>query len=326
MGSNAGGEPLDSELKKAKVLIIDDLPANITQLNVLLKDEYQVFFATNGSGGLEIAQNQIPDLILLDVEMPEMDVYEVCEKLKAQPETESIPVIFVTAHTDAGEEEKGLSLGAVDYIHKPFSPLLVQLRVRTQLTLKQQRDQLEGQVREVTMMFQIAVVLIEHAISGGDDSIGSIIKRISSSVRIVNQIQSRALELHQAQEKSELKEIGASCIQELGALAEQIDSGCGMLVDTLDDTIVTFQDFDRLSQQLRQVVKSLNDAASLINDSDRINDPEEWKQMYQKIQDTFVMMDAQVLYEAILSGDSKEDALRKASEVKREAMDLFEAF
>lgn len=315
-----------TETKRAKILIIDDLPANITQLNVLLKEEYQVFFAINGPDGLEIAQNQQPDLILLDVEMPGMDGYEVCERLKADPQTEQIPVVFVTAHTDVGEEEKGLQLGAVDYVHKPFSPLLVQLRVRTQLTLKQQRDHLKSQVREVTLMFQVAVALIEHAISGGDDSIGTIIKRISSSVRLVGGIQDRADSLHKAQANSQLKEVGAACVEELGALTEQIDSGCGTLINTLDDTIVTFQDFDRLSQQLHQVVKSLNEAAELINDPDRINDPQEWKQMYQKIQQAFVMMDAQILYEAILAGDSKEEALRKAGEVKREEMDLFEAF
>jgi response regulator RpfG family c-di-GMP phosphodiesterase len=316
-----------TESGQASILVIDDQPANITQLNVLLKESYRVLFAVNGEDGLKIAREQQPDLILLDVEMPGMDGYAVCQQLKAESATEDIPVIFVTAHTDSGEEERGLSLGAVDYIHKPFSPLLVQLRVATQLTLKQQRDQLERQVDEVTRMFQVAVVLIEHAISGGDESISSIIKRISNSVRIVNQIQGRAEALHQAQQSAveEFQE-RAACVQELGALSEQIDSGCSMLMNTLDDTIVTFQDYDRLSQQLRQVVQSLNGAAELINDSARINEPQEWQKMYQKIRETFVMMDAQVLYEAILAGDSKEEALRKAGEVKREAQDLFEAF
>ncbi len=306
---------------KKKVLIVDDVPTNITQLNVLLKEEYQIFFATSGADGLKAAESQLPDLILLDVEMPGMNGYEVCERLKQNPDTLQIPVIFVTAHTDTGEEERGLQLGAVDYIHKPFSPLLVQLRVRTQLMMKAQRDQLENQVKEVTTMFKVAVALIEHAIDGGDDSTGVMIDRIIAAVRVVNEIKKRAEGIRDCPDEG-----GTSCIQEVQTLGEQIESGCDLLTNTLDGTIVSFQDMDRIAQQLNQIANSLSDAAALINDPERINDAAEWRQMYENIRNTFVMMDAQILFEAILSGDNIQEAMEKAREMKQESQDLFEAF
>lgn len=301
---------------KEKVLIVDDAPANITQLNHLLGDEYQVFFATNGEDGLEIAGEQQPDLVLMDVSMPGMDGYEVCRHLKANASTEQILVIFVTAHTDAGEEGKGLQLGAVDYIHKPFSPQLVQLRVRTQLTLKRQRDQLEAQVREVTMMFQIADILIEHAISGGDSSVGAMIGRITSGLRLLTKISASAAILHDPE--------GGSV--DLPELVTEIERGVKEVTETLDETVVAFQDMDRLSQQLQQISGSLHAASALINDPQRINQPEEWQQMYEEIRGTFAMMDAQVLYESILAGESRESALLKAGQMKKDSQDLFEAF
>ena len=106
------------------ILIVDDTPANITLLVGALSGEYQTRVATSGRRALELATEQ-PDLILLDVMMPEMDGYEVCRRLKADPATAAIPVIFVTARTEVDDETLGLDLGSVDYIHKPISPPIV---------------------------------------------------------------------------------------------------------------------------------------------------------------------------------------------------------
>lgn len=117
-------------MMRSKVLIIDDAPANIKQLGQAMRDRFVVVVANNGSTGLKIAQSESPpDLILLDVMMPDMDGYEVCNQLKQNPLTNDIPVIFLTANDSPGEEDKGLRLGAVDFITKPFSIPLVLSRV-----------------------------------------------------------------------------------------------------------------------------------------------------------------------------------------------------
>jgi diguanylate cyclase (GGDEF)-like protein len=127
---------------KEVILVVDDSPTNIAILNVLLRDAYQVVTAGNGADALALAAAEEPDLILLDIMMPGMDGYEICDRLKANPLTRDIPVIFVTAMDQERQEAKGLALGAVDYIAKPVSPPIVLARVRNQLELKRQRDML----------------------------------------------------------------------------------------------------------------------------------------------------------------------------------------
>jgi len=120
------------------VLIVDDTPTNVAVVAGLLKDLYRTKVATNGEKGLALAMGaEKPDLILLDVMMPGMDGYEVCRRLKANPQTAEIPIIFLTAKTDSVDEEKGFEVGAVDYIHKPFSAPIVLARVKTQLALQE---------------------------------------------------------------------------------------------------------------------------------------------------------------------------------------------
>ncbi len=127
-----------------KVLIIDDEPTNIKILAEALRTEYATLFATNGERGLKLAVEQTPDLILLDVMMPGMDGYTVCRALKADNRTRNIPVIFITARCQLEDELQGLSLGAVDYITKPFQAPIVKARVRTHLDLKRKYDLLES--------------------------------------------------------------------------------------------------------------------------------------------------------------------------------------
>lgn len=124
-------------VEKKLVLIVDDTPTNITVVAGVLKEQCRTKVATNGEKALAIASGpERPDLILLDVMMPGMDGYEVCRRLKADPATAGIPVIFLTAKTDSGDEELGFKVGAVDYIHKPFSAPVVLARVKTQLALQ----------------------------------------------------------------------------------------------------------------------------------------------------------------------------------------------
>lgn len=131
--------------KHPRILIVDDVPANIKMLREVLKSKYDIIFATNGLEALELLKSrELPDLILLDIMMPEMDGYEVCRILKADDLTSKIPVIFITSKDEEDDEVKGFELGAVDYITKPFSIPVVNARVQTHVELKQQREILEN--------------------------------------------------------------------------------------------------------------------------------------------------------------------------------------
>ena len=126
--------------RRPRLLVVDDQPANVQVLYRLFADDHQVLMATNGEQALRVCADQRPDLVLLDVVMPGMDGYEVCARLRADPATDGIPVIFVTAERDEESETRGLDLGAVDFIPKPINPRVVRARVRTHLTLKAQSD------------------------------------------------------------------------------------------------------------------------------------------------------------------------------------------
>ena len=135
---------------KKLILLVDDNPANIQVVHNILKNSCTTRIATNGARALDLAKaTPQPDLILLDVMMPDLDGYEVCRRLKLDPNTCEIPIIFLTGKTEADDETRGLELGAVDYIHKPFSPAVVQARVQTHLTLREAREQLAEEKRKV---------------------------------------------------------------------------------------------------------------------------------------------------------------------------------
>jgi len=137
--------------RKKRILVIDDEEVYLHALVGLLAETYKIIIAQNGQEGLKIAQSDPPpDLILLDVMMPGMDGYQVCEKLKRDDTTQNIPVIFFTAMTEEQDEARGLALGAVDYITKPFKPDLAKSRIRNQLELKRHRDHLEVLVKDRT--------------------------------------------------------------------------------------------------------------------------------------------------------------------------------
>lgn len=123
-----------------RILIVDDAMENIQILHQLLREEHDVLFALSGEKALEIAQNQLPDLILLDAVMPGMDGYAVCRALRASAILSAIPIIFVTALNQPEDETQALEAGAVDFITKPFNAAVVRARVRSQLTIKRQAD------------------------------------------------------------------------------------------------------------------------------------------------------------------------------------------
>ncbi len=146
-----------AESEKKVVLVVDDAPANIRVVNEILRDTYKVRIATNGTKALELAGDTPgPDLILLDVVMPGMDGYEVCARLKAHPATHDIPVIFLTGQTETTDETRGFEVGAVDYIHKPFSPAVVAARVQTHLALRETREQLARQLQAIRSELETA--------------------------------------------------------------------------------------------------------------------------------------------------------------------------
>jgi class 3 adenylate cyclase len=149
------------DIEKQTVLVVDDATENIDVIVGLLKEQYRVKAAVNGIKALKIVDKKPPDLILLDIMMPEMDGYEVITQLKNNPKTRDIPVIFLTGKTEAADETKGFELGAVDYISKPFSPSVVKARVNTHLELVKQRQKSE-QLLANTLPEKVISDLKEH--------------------------------------------------------------------------------------------------------------------------------------------------------------------
>ena len=133
--------------QKPTILVVDDTPDNLTLMTHLLRDLYRVRAAPSGEKALQLLASTatLPDLILLDIMMPGLNGYQVCERIKSDPKTRAIPVIFLTAMTSAEDERKGLALGAADYITKPINPPVLLARVLTQLNAKSHQDYLRDQ-------------------------------------------------------------------------------------------------------------------------------------------------------------------------------------
>ncbi|GAA3705644.1 diguanylate cyclase [Oceanisphaera sediminis] len=127
-----------------RILVVDDQPVNIRVLYEVFRGEFEVLMATSGEQALTVCQEQRPDIILLDVVMPGISGHEVCRRLKANPDTRDIPIIFVTSQREEAEEARGFEMGAVDFITKPVNPVIVSARVRTHLALKLQSDLLRS--------------------------------------------------------------------------------------------------------------------------------------------------------------------------------------
>jgi putative two-component system response regulator len=181
--------------KQATVLVVDDTPDNLSLMSALLKDHYKVKVANHGDRGLRIANSDTPpDLILLDIMMPDIDGYEVCRRLKAEPRTRDIPVIFLTARSEVEDETRGLELGAADYITKPISPPIVLARVHAHLTLKANADflrdksaYLQQEVAKRTLEVQaiqdVTIMAMASLAETRDNETGAHIRRTQLYVR-----------------------------------------------------------------------------------------------------------------------------------------------
>jgi putative two-component system response regulator len=179
----------------ATLLIVDDAMENLAVLNSLLRPRYRVLAATTGEGALRVVGNEPrPDLILLDVMMPGMDGYTVLSRLRENPATRDIPVVFLTALADERDEERGFELGAADYITKPIKPAVVLARVRTQLEAKQARDWLKGQnvaleaevarrMAENELIQKVTIRALAHLAETRDPETGNHILRTQAHVQ-----------------------------------------------------------------------------------------------------------------------------------------------
>ena len=147
------------------ILVVDDTPENIDVMRGILKDDYKIKVALNGSKALQIVATSPPDLVLLDIMMPGVDGYEVCRRLKESAVTRKIPVIFVTAKGEIEDEAQGFELGAVDYITKPVSPPIVKARVKTHLALYDQNRILDEKVKQRTKELALTQDVTIHGLA-----------------------------------------------------------------------------------------------------------------------------------------------------------------
>ena len=183
--------------EKATILVVDDTPDNLMLISTLLKKFYKVKVANSGEKALKIVESEFPpDLILLDIMMPEMDGYEVCQRLKANDKTKDIPVIFLTSKSDANHETKGFELGAVDYITKPITLQVVLARVKThldmekmQMFLRDQNSFLELEVAKRTAEIMAIQDVTIHAMASlaetRDNDTGNHIRRTQHYVKLL---------------------------------------------------------------------------------------------------------------------------------------------
>ena len=183
--------------QKPTVLVVDDTPDNLSLMSALLKDHYRVKVANSGERALRVVRGEAPpDLILLDIMMPGMSGYDVCQELKADPATRNIPIIFLTAMTGVEDEKKGLELGGADYITKPISPPIVMARVKTQLQMKAAADFLRDQnvfleqevvkrTREVMAIQDVTILAMASLAETRDSDTGNHIRRTQHYVKVL---------------------------------------------------------------------------------------------------------------------------------------------
>ena len=219
----------DPALERPTVLVVDDTPENLQLMHGLLRDQYRVRIANCGETSLDLArQLPQPDLILLDIMMPGIDGYEVCRRLKADPLTRSIPVIFLTAKDQDADQQSGFDCGCVDYIAKPISPPLVLARVNTHVALKRANDrlsdanavlqqELERRTREVQKVQDVTIMAMASLAETRDNETGMHIHRTQNYVR--------ALATHLAADPRYAAELTEEAIDQLFKSAPLHDIG-----------------------------------------------------------------------------------------------------
>jgi putative two-component system response regulator len=189
---------------KPIILCVDDTPANLTLLNALLESDYDVKLANSGLKALNLLERLNVDLILLDVMMPEIDGYEVCQRLKTHPATQTIPVLFLTALNKTEDEQRALAVGGSDFITKPINPVVLKARIHTHLQLKRYHDSLREQNNQLEAQLQKRLSDIYHLQDASlsvmislaefrDEDTGMHIKRTQHFVRLIAQQAQRSL-------------------------------------------------------------------------------------------------------------------------------------
>lgn len=252
---------------RQRVLVIDDTAPNIEVLRQLLRGDYIVQAAICGEKGLDIARAAPqPDIILLDIMMPGMDGYEVCRQLKADAVTAHIPVVFISALDQSGDETRGLELGAVDYIRKPFEPLVVKARVRNHLALKRYEQQLEGLVAartaELALTQQVTIEALANLAEYRDTETGGHIKRTQRYVHVLAQ--------YLAAGGPYADQLDAETIDLLYRCAPLHDIGKVAVRDVilLKPGKLTADEFEEMKQHVIYGAKALEGAESGVGDSD----------------------------------------------------------
>ena len=256
--------------RKPKLLVVDDQAFNIQILYQIFKGDYEVFMATSGAQALTLCADQSPDLILLDVVMPDMDGHEVCRRLKADPHTRDIPVIFVTGHNNSEEESLGLQLGAVDFISKPVNATVVRARVYSQLMLRETLRQvqelnetLEQRVAQRTAELERALENLKQsqdnlANSEAKATLSTLFASVShelgtplgNSKMVASAMAEQTLSMAQDMENGQLKRSA------LSAFMEQLNDGLALLQRNLERAVELLGDFrqvaaDQASEQRR---------------------------------------------------------------------------
>ena len=187
---------MNNSTPRPSVLVVDDMPANLQLISELLSERYHVRIATSGAHALQIVNRAIPDLILLDVMMPDMDGYEVCRRLKGDPNTSEVPVLFLSARNQDEDECLGLKLGASDYLFKPINPAILLARVQTQLRLKATADLLRSQnayldqevlarTRELQATHDVTIMALASLAETRDNETGNHLRRTQHYVRLL---------------------------------------------------------------------------------------------------------------------------------------------
>ena len=231
--SESSDPPRDPGTEKPpRILIVDDVPVNIAMVQALLKNEgYELVSAESGAEALRSVEEQIPDLILLDIQMPDMDGYEVCRRLREDPETEGIPVIMFTATESESEAKaKGLRTGANDYITKPVAKEELLARIETQLRLKE----LEGQrllTEQLTLINQMVTTLhheINNPLTGILGYTDILLDKMSRKVVPLDEIEKALLTIRDGSRRIQevmikLKEVTRPVVEEYSAGTSMID-------------------------------------------------------------------------------------------------------
>ncbi|BDQ34856.1 hybrid sensor histidine kinase/response regulator [Pseudodesulfovibrio portus] len=223
------------------VLVVDDNRLNIDLLVEILRNDYELQVALNGMTALEIVQDSLPDIILLDIMMPEMNGYDVCRRLKSDPRTQKIPVIFITAKTQIEDEALGLAIGAVDYLTKPVNPAIVLARIKTHLALYNQNQELEAKVSQRTEELEKSREKAKDASRAKSAFLANISHELRTPLNHIMGLSSLLLEMDTDPQRLELiRPIN----QGAGHLANLFDQLLDLTMLESDALVIDFKAFD----------------------------------------------------------------------------------